>query len=62
MGRNKMIGELEFKRIQELRKAGWSYKALGEKFGISAVSVYKYLSGKTKFDSTEDDSTEDENP
>ena len=55
MGRNKMIGEQEFKRIQELRKAGWSYKALGEKFGISAVSVYKYLSGKTKFDSMEDE-------
>lgn len=55
MGRNKMIGEQEFKRIQELRKAGWSYKALGEKFGISVVSVYKYLSGKTKFDSTEDE-------
>ena len=49
MGRRKMITEADFEDVKKLRNAGWSYSRIGEKYGVSVVSIFKYLSGKTEF-------------
>lgn len=49
MGRRKVITEADFEDVKKLRNAGWSYSRIGEKYGVSAVSIFKYLSGKTEF-------------
>lgn len=50
MGRNKKITEEDFTNISKLKQAGWSYSAIGKRYGVSGVCIYKYLAGKTKFE------------
>lgn len=49
MGRRKMITENDFEKVKKLRNSGWSYSRIGKEYGISAVAIFKYISGKTGF-------------
>ena len=54
MARPKQITFKELERIIRLHEAGWSYSAIGMKFGISGVAIRKYITGETKFDGQPD--------
>ena len=54
MARPKQITFKELERIIRLHEAGWSYSAIGMKFGISGVAIRKYITGETKFDANPD--------
>lgn len=49
MPRCKALTKEEFEKAKLWRKAGWSYEAIGKRFGISKVAVLKYFTGKTVF-------------
>lgn len=49
MGRRKKITQDDFEKIKKLRLSGWSYARIGDMYGVSAVSIFKYISGKTEF-------------
>ncbi len=43
----KKLSYNEYMRVLELRKKGYSYGVLAEKFNVSRTTVFNYVTGKT---------------
>lgn len=43
----KKLSYNEYMRVLELRKKGYSYGVLAEKFNVSRATVFNYVTGKT---------------